>query len=108
MPAPKLFGLDLGVGTGRAFPRLPFGLLCLFTLVAIAWGVARLCERLGIERDDVVAFGDALNDVELLAWAGHGVAVANAVPEAVAVADEVTATNDEDGVAQVLERLLRS
>jgi sulfate-transporting ATPase len=42
VPAPKLFGLDLGVGTGHAFPRLAFGLLCLFTLVAIAWGVARL------------------------------------------------------------------
>lgn len=73
--------------------------------VSKAWGVARLCERLGIEADEVVAFGDAPNDVELLAWAGHGVAVANAVPEAVAVADEVTASNEQDGVALVLERL---
>jgi ABC-type branched-subunit amino acid transport system ATPase component/branched-subunit amino acid ABC-type transport system permease component len=39
---PKLFGMDLSVGTGHAFPRLSFGLLCLFTLVAVAWGVARL------------------------------------------------------------------
>jgi sulfate-transporting ATPase len=39
---PTLFGLDLGVGNGVDFPRLEFGLLCLFTLVAIAWGVARL------------------------------------------------------------------
>jgi sulfate-transporting ATPase len=39
---PSLFGIDLGVGTGRAFPRMEFGLLCLFTLVAVAWGVARL------------------------------------------------------------------
>lgn len=39
---PTLFGLDLGVGSGFAFPRMEFGLLCLFTLVAIAWGVARL------------------------------------------------------------------
>ena len=39
---PELFGLDLGVGSGRAFPRLEFGLLCLFTLVAVGWGVARL------------------------------------------------------------------
>jgi sulfate-transporting ATPase len=39
---PKLFGLDLGIGTGSAFPRMEFGLLCLATLVAIAWGVARL------------------------------------------------------------------
>ena len=39
---PKLLGLDLGIGTGAAFPRMEFGLLCLFTLVAVAWGVARL------------------------------------------------------------------
>jgi sulfate-transporting ATPase len=40
--SPKLFGLDLGIGIGKAFPRMEFGLLCLLTLVAIAWGVARL------------------------------------------------------------------
>ncbi|KPM54243.1 ABC transporter [Frankia sp. CcI49] len=39
---PKLFGLDLSVGTGHAFPRLPFGLLCLAVLVAVAFGVAKL------------------------------------------------------------------
>jgi ABC-type branched-subunit amino acid transport system ATPase component/ABC-type branched-subunit amino acid transport system permease subunit len=39
---PKLFGLDLGVGTGKAFPRFGFGLLCLVVLVAVAWFVARL------------------------------------------------------------------
>ena len=42
IPDPKLFGLNLGVGTGHAFPRIQFGLLCLFTLVGIALGVARL------------------------------------------------------------------
>jgi sulfate-transporting ATPase len=39
---PKLFGLDLSIGTGRAFPRMEFGLLCLFTLIAVSYGVARL------------------------------------------------------------------
>jgi sulfate-transporting ATPase len=39
---PELFGLDLGIGTGSAFPRMEFGLLALVTLVAVAWGVARL------------------------------------------------------------------
>jgi hydroxymethylpyrimidine pyrophosphatase-like HAD family hydrolase len=43
------------------------------------------------------------NDVPMLAWAGLGVAMGNAHPDAVAAADEVTATND-DGVARVLER----
>ena len=59
----------------------------------------------GVDAADVVAFGDMPNDLPMLAWAGHGVAVANAHPEVHAVADEVTATNDDDGVAQVLERL---
>ncbi|MCK9901780.1 ATP-binding cassette domain-containing protein [Frankia sp. Cpl3] len=39
---PEIFGLDLSIGTGHAFPRIPFGLLCLAVLVAVAWGVARL------------------------------------------------------------------
>lgn len=59
----------------------------------------------GLSAADVVAFGDMPNDVEMLAWAGRGVAVANAHPEVLAVADEVTGTNDADGVAEVLERL---
>ena len=54
----------------------------------------------------MVAFGDMPNDLDMLAWAGHGVAVANAHPDVLAVADEITASNDDDGVAQVLERLL--
>lgn len=74
--------------------------------VSKAWGLAKLCAELGVEQHEVLAFGDALNDVELLVWAGRGVAVANAVPDARAVADEITASNEEDGVAIVLERLV--
>ncbi|MDX6505036.1 MAG: hypothetical protein QOE29_2161 [Gaiellaceae bacterium] len=74
--------------------------------VTKAFAVANLCTELGFEADEVVAFGDMVNDVPLLEWAGHGVAVANAHPLALAAADEVTASNDEDGVALVLERLL--
>ena len=44
------------------------------------------------------------NDLPMLQWAGHGVAVGNAHPEVLAIADEVTARNDDDGVAVVLER----
>jgi hydroxymethylpyrimidine pyrophosphatase-like HAD family hydrolase len=67
-------------------------------------GLAELCERLDIEARDVVAFGDMPNDVPMLRWAGHGVAMANAHADVLAVADEVTASNSADGVAQVLER----
>jgi Cof subfamily protein (haloacid dehalogenase superfamily) len=69
-------------------------------------GLVHLCELLRIERHQVVAFGDGLNDHEMLMWAGHGVAMGNAADETKAVADEVTASNDRDGIAIVVERLL--
>jgi hypothetical protein len=73
--------------------------------VTKAAGLAWLCERHGVAAADVVAFGDMPNDLPMLAWAGHGVAVANAHPAVLAAADEVTGSNDEDGVAGYLERL---
>lgn len=59
----------------------------------------------GYAAHDVVAFGDMPNDLPMLAWAGHAVALANAHPDVVVAAHEVTASNDDDGVARVLERL---
>jgi hydroxymethylpyrimidine pyrophosphatase-like HAD family hydrolase len=44
------------------------------------------------------------NDLPMLRWAGHGVAMGNAHPDVLAVANEVTATNSDDGVGRVLER----
>ncbi|WP_434742171.1 HAD family hydrolase [Micromonospora sp. SH-82] len=73
--------------------------------VTKAAGLAWFCERLGIGAADVVAFGDMPNDVPMLTWAGRGVAVANAHPAVLAVADEVTSANSEDGVAAYLERV---
>jgi Cof subfamily protein (haloacid dehalogenase superfamily) len=69
-------------------------------------GLVRLCQLLRIERQHVVAFGDGLNDHEMLVWAGHGVAMGNAADETKVLADEVTTSNDRDGVAIVVERLL--
>jgi Cof subfamily protein (haloacid dehalogenase superfamily) len=69
---------------------------------ALTW----LVDHLGCGAADVVAFGDNVNDHGMLRWAGWGVAVANADPATRDVADEVTATNDDDGVAVVVERLL--
>ncbi|MGN6694402.1 MAG: Cof-type HAD-IIB family hydrolase [Aquihabitans sp.] len=68
--------------------------------------VERLLLESGIGPDEVVAFGDMPNDLALIEWAGLGVAVGNAHPALRAAADEVTATNDEDGVALVIERIL--
>jgi hypothetical protein len=65
-----------------------------------------LCHERGFTAADVVAFGDMPNDIPMLMWAGWGIAVATAHPDVIAVVDEVTAANDEDGVAVVLERWL--
>jgi len=69
-----------------------------------AVGLAEVADRLGIAAADVLAFGDMPNDLEMLRWAGHGVAMGNAHPALKSVADEVTAGNAEDGVAEILER----
>ncbi|MPM31287.1 putative phosphatase [bioreactor metagenome] len=74
--------------------------------VGKAYGLQRLTERLGIGPDRVVAFGDGLNDLDMLEWAGLGVAVANAEPELLAVADRIAPSCDQDGFAQALEALL--
>jgi len=72
--------------------------------VTKASGLETVCDLLGVRAEQVVAFGDMPNDVPMLRWVGHGVAMANAHADLLAVADEVTAPNSEDGVAQVLER----
>ncbi|GAA4418291.1 HAD family hydrolase [Actinokineospora soli] len=72
--------------------------------VTKALGLADVAERVGAEQARVVAFGDMPNDIEMLRWAGHGVAMANAHADVLKAADEVTAPNSEDGVALVLDR----
>lgn len=74
--------------------------------VSKAWGVQQLCHHLNIPQSAVLALGDAPNDAEMLAWAGHGIAMANAHPEAQAAADELTLSNDEDGWAVAVEQIL--
>ena len=72
--------------------------------ISKATGVGTVAAPLGLTADDVVAFGDMPNDTPMLGWARLGVAMGNAHPEARDAADEVTVTNNEDGVARVLER----
>jgi Cof subfamily protein (haloacid dehalogenase superfamily) len=74
--------------------------------VSKAYALVALCEEIGIEPASVIAFGDMPNDIAMLEWAGYGIAVANAHPDVIAVADEVTAACDDDGVAVALERLV--
>ena len=68
--------------------------------------LARLAELLGLEADEVMAFGDGQNDVPMLEYAGAGYAMANSCPEALACTDLIAPPNTEDGVAQVIERYL--
>ncbi|MEV6096286.1 HAD family hydrolase [Nocardia sp. NPDC051981] len=72
--------------------------------VTKATGLATIAQRLGVQHSSLIAFGDMPNDVPMLLMAGHGVAMANAHPEAIAAADEVAPSNIEDGVARTLER----
>ncbi len=75
--------------------------------VSKATTLARLCDGLGINAAEVLAFGDMPNDLPLLTWAGTAFAIANSHPRVLAAVSRQTASNDEDGVAQVLERLLK-
>jgi 5-amino-6-(5-phospho-D-ribitylamino)uracil phosphatase len=70
-----------------------------------ASALAFLCNHLGVTREQVVAFGDNINDVEMLEFAGLGIAMANGTDEAFHAADRIGPSNDEDGIAQVLEEL---
>ncbi|MFD7625139.1 HAD family hydrolase [Streptomyces sp. NPDC059851] len=71
-----------------------------------ATGLSLAARRLGVKAAETIAFGDMPNDIPMFGWAAHGVAMANAHAELKAVADEVTTSNEEDGIAVVLERLL--
>lgn len=87
---------------------LPFFLEFASPQVTKASGLAFLAEHLGFAAERTVAFGDGENDVELLEWAGFGIAVANAHPRVLAAADWVCPSAAEEGVAHVMEALLDS
>ncbi len=74
--------------------------------VSKAYGLQVLCDRLGVDRAEVLAVGDGNNDVEMLEWAGRGVAMGQAPDAVKAVADDVTGSIDEDGLVAELRRYL--
>ncbi|MET8165211.1 HAD family hydrolase [Streptomyces sp. NPDC005329] len=71
-----------------------------------ATGLSLAARRLGLKAADTIAFGDMPNDIPMFAWASRSVAMANAHEELKAVADEVTASNDDDGIAETLESMM--
>jgi HAD superfamily hydrolase (TIGR01484 family) len=72
--------------------------------VSKASGLQTVAERLGVARADVLAIGDGRNDLEMLTWAGRGVAMGQAPEEVKAVADGVTGSLADDGAADELGR----
>jgi Cof subfamily protein (haloacid dehalogenase superfamily) len=70
------------------------------------FGLGVVCEAWGIRAEEVVAFGDQVNDIPMLEWAGTGVAVANAHPAALEAADMTAPPHGDDGVARIVEGLI--
>lgn len=83
------------------FETMPFG-------VTKASALADLTKRLGIKPEEVMAIGDANNDLEMLAFAGVSVAMGNATPRVKEIATHHTLTNNEHGVAHIIEKLLEN
>ena len=84
----------------------PFFLELLPKHVDKAASLGKLCEALGQTKEDLIACGDGFNDRSMIAFAGIGVAMANAQDVVKEVADYVTLSNDEDGVAHVIEKFI--
>ncbi len=78
--------------------------------ISKGWALERLAARLGVDRQEIMAIGDNWNDATMLEWAGQGIVMANAAPELRALAKTLgwkeAPSNDEDGVAVVLEAAL--
>jgi HAD superfamily hydrolase (TIGR01484 family) len=73
-----------------------------------ASGLRQVCELLGIDMSQVIAMGDSLNDATMIREAGLGVAMGNAQEAVKSLADVVTGTNEEHGVAQIIEAYVLS
>ncbi|CAB0662210.1 Cof-type HAD-IIB family hydrolase [Corynebacterium diphtheriae] len=66
-----------------------------------------VAQDLGVDPADAIAFGDMLNDLEMIRWAGTGVAMGNACDQLQRAADVVAPTNDQAGIAVVLREWLQ-
>ncbi len=92
-----LHGTDYVVGWTAWLDLSPVG-------VSKASGLALVCDKLGVAQADTLAIGDGRNDIEMLRWAGRGVAMGQAVEEVKAAADAETDTVYDDGVVTELAR----
>lgn len=88
------------------FKSSPFFLEFTHKEVDKGLGLKKLGEYLGIKKEEIIACGDAGNDLSMVKYAGLGVAMDNAVAEVKEASDYITASNDEDGIAQVIEKFI--
>jgi len=88
------------------FKSSPFFLEFTHKEVDKGLGLKKLGEFLGIKKEEIIACGDAGNDLSMVKYAGLGVAMDNAVPEVKEAANYITASNDEDGIAKVIEKFI--
>ena len=93
----------IGVGTHRNW-----GVEVYTSGVSKQAGLETVAARLDVPREEIMAIGDHINDLEMIRWAGIGVAMQNAIPEIIEAADYVTASVYEDGVARAIERFILS
>ncbi|MEV0090587.1 HAD family hydrolase [Streptomyces sp. NPDC050738] len=93
--------VDVVMAGAGVVELLPLGL-------SKATGLSLAARRLKVTPAETIAFGDMPNDIPMFGWAAYGVAMANAHASLKAVADEITTSHDDDGIAVVLERMLTS
>lgn len=94
-----LHGINYFVGYTAWLDLAPEG-------VSKASGLESICARLDVDASEVLALGDGLNDLEMLRWAGRGVAMGGSAPQVLEAADDVTGSVYEDGLADEIERWL--
>ncbi|KSV58348.1 Cof-type HAD-IIB family hydrolase [Acetivibrio ethanolgignens] len=95
------FGEDLNI-----FRSEPFFIEIMPPNIDKAYSLSKLLEQLHYSRKQMICCGDGFNDISMIRYAGLGVAMANAQPEVKAVADFITLSNDEDGIACVIEKFI--
>lgn len=119
-PIYKVMCIDLAENIARLRPLVPvyikerfqyienspFYLEFLHPNAGKVRGIQKVMDLLCVEQSDVIAFGDAGNDIDMIRFAGLGIAMGNASDDLKAVADFITATNEEDGVAKFLENFV--
>ena len=94
-------------GKAGVFRSEPFFLEIVPLGIDKAKGLSILLDKVGMKRDELMAFGDGYNDIPMLQFAGTGVAMGNAAEEIKKAADKVALSNDDDGIAVFLEKEMR-